>query len=625
MVWFYLLFYIEKAQKMSVQVQLDQLDVAFEQRGQLLKVVENVSFSIERGEILALLGESGCGKSVMAMAIMRLLPAYVRYGMLSSIQLSEVELLTLPEHFMRAIRGRRIGMVFQEPMTALNPVLTIRQQLAEVLLQHESVGSHELEGRLIEALNEVDLDHPEIKLSQYPHQLSGGQKQRVVIAMALANHPDLLIADEPTTALDVTIQAQILELLKRLQQQRNMSVLLITHDLGVVRAVANRVCVMYAGETVQLANASDFFEEVRHPYVQQLLEAAPSYEKRHAPLVTIKGRVPSLDEMPAGCRFHPRCVHAVEVCRADKPILREQKNGTVRCHVYERDLVLPILSKTNPSPIGVNTNETDHLFSTLSSSAPILEAKHLRVEFEIKQDGFLRSPHILRAVDDVSFSVKPGKTLAVVGESGSGKTTLSRALLGLYALKSGEIQFNQQNVVSFNAKSWKAYRKAVQMVFQDPFTSLDPRMTISEILAEGMQAHGLSKKEMVIKQHQLLEQVYLPLKSLEKYPHEFSGGQRQRISIARALSTDPQVLICDEPTSALDVSVQAQILNLFKELQQARGLAYIFITHNMRVVAYLADEVMVMKEGQVVESGDTEQILFHPTHEYTKQLLASVL
>jgi peptide/nickel transport system ATP-binding protein len=612
---------------MNVQVQLSRLNVAFEQAGQILKVVEDVSFSIEQAEILALLGESGCGKSVMAMAIMRLLPPYARYGMLSSIQLSEVELLTLPEQFMRALRGRKLGMVFQEPMTALNPVLTIREQLAEVLLQHESLGTHELETRLIEALHEVDLDHPEIKLRQYPHQLSGGQKQRVVIAMALANHPDLLIADEPTTALDVTIQAQILDLLKRLQQQRNMSVLLITHDLGVVRAVANRVCVMYAGEMVQLAKAKDFFGEIRHPYIQQLLEGAPSYEKRDQPLATIKGRVPSLEEMPTGCRFHPRCAHAFERCHIEKPSLLPWKQGSVRCHLYEQGLSLPSLNQVDASqpiesPLVTNKKDSEHRVLT---SEPILEAKHLQVEFEIKQAGFLHRHQLLRAVDDVSFSVKQGKTLAVVGESGSGKTTLSRALLGLYPLKSGHIYFNQEDVSLFNPKSWKDYRKAVQMVFQDPFTSLDPRMTIGEILAEGMLAHGLSKKEIVLKQRDLLEQVYLPLKSLDRYPHEFSGGQRQRISIARALSTDPQVLICDEPTSALDVSVQAQILNLFKELQQDRGLAYVFITHNMRVVAYLADEVMVMKEGQVVESGETQQILYHPTHPYTKQLLASVL
>ena len=594
---------------------INGLNIAFEQSGQLLKVVEDVHFCIEPAEILTLLGESGCGKSVMAQAIMRLLPGYVRYGMKSSIQLGEVELLTLPEKFMRALRGKRIGMVFQEPMTALNPVLTIYEQLAEVFLQHESLNATTLEKRLVEALIEVDLDHPEIKLYQYPHQLSGGQKQRVVIAMALANHPDLLIADEPTTALDVTIQAQILELIKRLQQQRNMSVLFITHDLGVVRAIANRVCVMYAGEIVKLAKVQDFFEEIRHPYIQQLLAATPNFKKRHQPLVTIKGLVPSLGEMPQGCRFHPRCAHAFDRCHIERPELLPWKQGSVRCHLYESGEALPALV----------TPQFEDEVERCPQTPILLEAHDIHVEFKIKDRGFIPQHHKLKAVDGVSFTVKQGQTLAVVGESGSGKTTLSRAVLGLYPMTAGHIYFKKQDINSFNHKRWHDYRKFVQIVFQDPFTSLDPRMTVGEILAEGMRAHGLTKTDIVKKQGALLEQVYLPLKSLEKYPHEFSGGQRQRISIARALSTDPHILICDEPTSALDVSVQAQILNLFKELQTTCGLSYLFITHNMNVVAYLADEVMVMKDGKVVESGLTEQILFHPKHRYTQELLASVL
>jgi oligopeptide/dipeptide ABC transporter ATP-binding protein len=606
---------------MTAQVELNRLNIAFEQSGQLLKVVEEVNFCIEPAEILALLGESGCGKSVMAQAIMRLLPGYARYGMKSSVQLGEVELLTLPEQLMRALRGKRLGMVFQEPMTALNPVLTIHEQLSEVFLQHERLNAATLEKRLVDALIEVDLDHPEIKLYQYPHQLSGGQKQRVVIAMALANHPDLLIADEPTTALDVTIQAQILDLIKRLQQQRNMSVLFITHDLGVVRAIANRVCVMYAGEIVQLAKVQDFFEEIRHPYIQQLLAATPNFKKRDHPLVTIKGLVPSLGEMPAGCRFHPRCAHAFDRCHVERPALIPWKQGSVRCHLYESGEPLP--------PLRILEEESRRLGQGPTyrcKEAPILlEAHDIHVNFEIKDRGFLPHHHLLKAVDGVSFTVKQGQTLAVVGESGSGKTTLSRAVLGLYPMTAGHIYFKQQDIHSFDHKQWHDYRKFVQIVFQDPFTSLDPRMTVGEILAEGMRAHGLMKTAIILKQRELLEQVYLPLKSLEKYPHEFSGGQRQRISIARALSTDPHILICDEPTSALDVSVQAQILNLFKELQANCGLSYLFITHNMNVVAYLADEVMVMKDGKVVESGLTEQILFHPNHGYTQDLLASVL
>ncbi|OGV25565.1 MAG: ABC transporter ATP-binding protein [Legionellales bacterium RIFCSPHIGHO2_12_FULL_37_14] len=601
---------------MVAKVDINQLNIAFIEHQRLLNVVEDVNFTIEPGEIMALLGESGCGKSVMAMAMIRLLPPYARYGSSSSLLLNGTDIFSMPESLMRALRGKRVSLVFQEPMTALNPVLTIREQLAEVFLQHNSLTHAELDVCLLDALNEVDLDHPEVKLNQYPHQLSGGQKQRIVIAMALANHPELLIADEPTTALDVTIQAQILDLLKRLQKQRKMSVLFITHDLGVVRSIANRVCVMYAGEVVQLANIDDFFANISHPYIQQLLASVPTYAKRNKPLAMINGHVPSLGEMPSGCRFHPRCAHAFLRCTTEKPYLQKwNNNGFIRCHLYDKKLALPELKPNAQAPKSIENIHHDQ----------ILSAANLQVEFEIQKKGFWHNKATFKVLDEISFSLIQGKTLAVVGESGSGKTTLGRTLLGLYPLTKGEVIFQDKNLTKFSRKEWLYYRKSVQIVFQDPFTSLDPRMTVRDILTEGIEAHGLAKKDQDIKLHQLLEQVSLPLKSLDKYPHEFSGGQRQRISIARALSTDPKILICDEPTSALDVSVQAQILNLFKELQQARGLAYLFITHNMSVVAYLADDVLVMQDGKIVEKGAVDAILFRPKHSYTQQLLASVL
>lgn len=607
---------------MVAKVNVKQLNIAFEQHKQLINVVEDVNFVIEPGEIMALLGESGCGKSVMAMAMMRLLPTYAHYGNFSSLEFNGVNIFSMPEYLMRSLRGRRISFVFQEPMTALNPVLTIRSQLAEVFLKHNNLTRRELDVCLLDALTEVDLDHPEIRLNQYPHQLSGGQKQRVVIAMALANHPELLIADEPTTALDVTIQAQILDLLKTLQQQRKMSVLFITHDLGVVRTIANRVCVMYAGEVVQLANVDDFFADVSHPYIQQLLASVPTYEKREKPLAMIHGHVPNLGEMPAGCRFHPRCAHAYYRCETIKPMLiRWKKSGSIRCHLYEEKLPLPSLDNNHAT---FNKSNIINNY-TLSNNQIILSAIDLKVQFEIGKKGFWQKKEIFPVLDGVSFTIKHGQTLAVVGESGSGKTTLGRTLLGLYPLTDGKIFFNGQNLTMFKKRAWSNYRKAVQIVFQDPFTSLDPRMTVRDILMEGMISNNISTKEKNIKLQHLLDQVYLPLKSLDKYPHEFSGGQRQRISIARAIATDPKVLICDEPTSALDVSVQAQILNLFKELQQTRGLAYVFITHNMSVVSYLADEVLVMQEGKIVESGEAKKILFNPENHYTKQLLASVI
>ncbi|MCX7116212.1 MAG: ABC transporter ATP-binding protein [Gammaproteobacteria bacterium] len=604
---------------MSAQAELHQLRVAFKHSERLLKIIDEVTLTIRSGEIVALLGESGCGKSAMALAMMRLLPPYAYYGDASSIALNHEALLTLPEYLMREVRGRHLGMVFQEPMTALNPVLTIRTQLAEAFLVHERLSGPALEARLIEALTEVDLPDPLIKLSQYPHQLSGGQKQRVVIAMALAGHPDLLIADEPTTALDVTIQAQILELLKRLQQQRKMSVLLITHDLGVVKAVANRVCVMYAGEIVQLSCVDDFLKEVHHPYVQRLLTSVPSFAQRDALLEVMPGQVPSPGTWSTGCRFHPRCQHAFARCEHEKPALLPWGESEIRCHLYEQ-----AYSSVSPLPL-LAPKESGVSQSVVFQNEVILEARDICVSFQTNAEHFYQGKVLLRAVEGISFQVVKGKTLAIVGESGSGKTTLSRALLGLYPLSRGQIYFRQTPLCQMTRSQLRGYRKAVQMVFQDPYTSLDPRMTVADILAEGMRVQKMSASAIQIKQRLLLDQVSLPQASLTRYPHEFSGGQRQRISIARALSTDPDVLVCDEPTSALDVSVQAQILNLFKELQRDHGLAYVFITHNMSVVSYLADTVLVMKSGEMVEHGPVEHILFHSTKPYTQHLLESVL
>lgn len=601
---------------MSIQADLNQLRVAFQQRNTLLKIIDEVTFTIAPGEIVALLGESGCGKSAMALAIMRLLPGYALYGQQSAIRLNQQDLLTLPEYEMRTWRGRRVAIVFQEPMTALNPVLTIRTQLAEAFLKHERLRGRALEERLIQALEEVELSDPSSKLSHYPHQLSGGQKQRVVIAMALAGQPDLLIADEPTTALDVTIQAQILALLKRLQQQRKMSILFITHDLGVVKAVANRVCVMYAGEIVQLSQVDAFFQDLHHPYVQCLLTALPTFEKRTVLLELMPGQVPSPGAWPEGCRFHVRCPHAFQRCQHEKPLLLKRGNGGMRCHLYEA----PDAEERH-----IPLQLTPHIQAPAFQAEVVLEAKAVGVSFEIPAAHFYQRKGELRAVENVSFQVRKGRTLAIVGESGSGKTTLSRALLALHPLQTGQIYFKNMPLFQMSRQQRRAYRKAVQMVFQDPQTSLDPRMTVRDILAEGMRVQKMSEAAIRSKQTLLLDQVSLPRSSLDRYPHEFSGGQRQRISIARALSTDPEVIICDEPTSALDVSVQAQILNLLKTLQAQRGLAYVFITHNMGVVSYVADEVLVMQAGQVVEYGAVEQVLFHSTQSYTQHLLESVL
>jgi oligopeptide/dipeptide ABC transporter ATP-binding protein len=599
---------------MEESINVQQLSVAFQNHHIIVPALDKVSFVLYPGETLVLLGESGCGKSLTSLALMRLLPKSGVYGVNSQITMDEQDILNIPEQIMRQLRCRRLALIFQEPMTALNPVMTIGEQLAEVLLRHKSYRKKELEEALIASLNEVEMPLAHVKIHQYPHQLSGGQKQRVVIAMALAGNPELLIADEPTTALDVTIQAQILALLKKLQKNHQMSLLLITHDLGVVKAMADRVCVMYAGQVVEQSTVTDFFTHVKHPYVQQLLASLPSMANRHQRLSVIRGFVPALEDMPSGCRFHPRCLYTFERCHKEEPQLQEQNGRLVRCHLYPELEHLPVLETKNiPWNVGPIEEEV------------ILTVKELSVYFTQKKGLFRRNNEPFIAVDKLSLQLQRGKTLALVGESGCGKTTTSRALLHLLPVSSGEIIYRGRNIIDFNGKNLREYRKKVQIIFQDPFSSMNPRMTIGDIIAEGMRAQGMKKAFIRKRQKQLLEQVHLPITSLQRYPHQFSGGQRQRICIARALATEPDILICDEPTSALDVSVQAQILNLLKELQQETGISYLFITHNMGVVSYIADDILVMKDGKTVEFGPCTTILKHPQHPYTKQLLNAVL
>ncbi len=600
---------------MTSILDIKHLSIAFKTPEQTLTAVDDVSFCLNPGETLVLLGESGCGKSLTSLAMMRLMPTLSAYGRKSEIKLTGQDLLALPEQVMRGLRGRRLAMIFQEPMTALNPVLSIGQQLAEVILQHQALNHNEVRLRMLALLDEVDIPQPEIRLRQYPHQLSGGQKQRIVIAMALANHPDVLIADEPTTALDVTIQAQILALLKKLQRQYQMSLLLITHDLGVVKAMADRVCVMYAGQIVESATVEQFFNQPLHPYVQKMFISLPSMARRTQRLQVISGQVPPLDDLPTGCRFHPRCAHAFTPCDHVEPLLQTvQNNRLVRCHLYPEHVKPPALPVINEN-WGVRSEQHDM----------ILSVQNLAVHFTTRQGLFGRTHNVCKAVDDLSFNLFKGKTLALVGESGCGKTTVSRVLLRLQAMTSGAVYFRDKNIQHLGGRALRDFRKKVQIIFQDPFSSMNPRMTVGEIIAEGMLAQGMRSTKIRHKQALLLEQVSLPRNSLQRYPHQFSGGQRQRICIARALATEPELLICDEPTSALDVSVQAQILNLLKMLQHEFGLSYLFITHNMGVVSYIADDVLVMQNGQAVETGRCQQIFEHPAHPYTRRLLEGVL
>ena len=598
---------------MDKVAQIDKLSVAFKSGKGQLSALDAVGFSLHAGETLALLGESGCGKSLTSQAIMRLLPDNARYSSASTIFLGDADILDLSEKKMRQVRGKRMAMIFQEPMTALNPVLTIGQQLSEVLVR-SGCSKKDLRARMIALLKEVEMPQPTLRLTHYPHQLSGGQKQRVVIAIALACNPDILIADEPTTALDVTVQAQILKLLKRLQQQHQMSMLLITHDLSVVKAVADRVCVMYAGQVVEQASVADFFTQVQHPYSQLLLNALPSVDKRGIALPSIEGNVPSLEKMPAGCRFHLRCPYAFTPCSHQEPAMLEINNTSVRCHLYPTTTQLPKIA-----------NENACFAPEKKQSDMLLQVTDLSVIFKGKSSIFGKDLQPIKAVDGISFALNSGQTLALVGESGCGKTTTGRAIMRLLPVHKGRIFFQGQAIDSLYGAGLRAFRKQVQIIFQDPFSSMNPRMCVSDIIREGMAAQRVSKNQQQKRLAVLLDQVNLPKSSLSKYPHQFSGGQRQRIGIARALACQPKLLICDEPTSALDVSVQAQILNLLKNLQIELNIAYLFITHDMAVVSYMADAVAVMREGKIVEQGEVMDILHRPQTMYTKNLLASVL
>ena len=522
---------------MSSILSVEQLTLSIEGNA-LLKAI---SFEIQEGEVFALVGESGSGKSLTSLAIMRLLPEVISVSS-GDIKLKNKSLFSLPEYEMQKIRGKSIAMIFQEPMSALNPVMTIGEQVAEVIKIHLGLKKDAVKQKVISLFEEVALKNPEERYTWYPHQLSGGQKQRVMIAIALACEPDLLIADEPTTALDVTIQAQVLKLLKTIQSKRKLSILFITHDLAVVSQIADRVAVLREGIIVEEADCKDFFNSPGHTYTQSLLKDA-------------------------------------------RGIKIERNN--------------------------VKTQS-------------LLEVKNLKVHFPIKKGFFQRTVGYVNAVDGVSFSIPKGKTLALVGESGSGKSTIGQAILSLIPLTEGEVVFDGTNLSTLSTSRLKPYRQKIQVIFQDPFSALNPRMTIGEIIREGMVSLGVGPKKKTLQDDiikELLVKVDLDVEYVHRYPHEFSGGQRQRIGIARALAVNPELIICDEPTSALDVSVRTQILNLLQKLQQESGVSYLFITHDLSIVPVIADEVAVMKEGKIVEQGSVASVMENPKHAYTQRLL----
>jgi peptide/nickel transport system ATP-binding protein len=608
---------------------VDQLCTEIDAETGVVRAVDALSLTLERGETFALVGESGCGKSMTAMSLLRLLPDSGRVAA-GSVRLGETDLVQLPEAKMRDFRGRRISIIFQEPSTSLNPIMTVGRQIIEVIERHTALRGADARRRAIEWLDRVGIPEPERRIDTYPFQMSGGQKQRVMIAIALAAEPDIVVADEPTTALDVTIQAQILDLLKSLQQSQRLAILLITHDLAVVAQMAHRVGMMYAGQLVEVAEAAEFFARPLHPYAVSLFQALPDATKRGQPLASIPGQVPPLNQSFTRCRFANRCSHVMPRCEQTPPDLVDMGHGhQVRCFLYpeaERAFATPtrmdLRSPTTPQPTGANERAA-------ATAETLLELRDYRVWFPIRKGLLQRTVDYVRAVDGVSLKVAAGSTLALVGESGSGKSTVGKGLLQLLrqtATISGQALLRGQPLDALEGGALRAARRRLQVVFQDPFASLNPRMRVSNILEEGVAAlrTDLDARERGRRIAALLDRVGLPSTAGQRFPHEFSGGQRQRLAIARALAVEPEIIVADEPTSALDVSVQAQILNLFKELQQELGVAYLFITHNFGVVEYLADEIAVMKAGKLVEAGPADQILTRPSDPYTQALLAAV-
>ncbi len=549
-------------------LQVQNLDVRFrvDRKSEPFAAVKGISFDIPTNTTVALVGESGSGKSVSAMAILGLLPENALVSREGRILYGGRDLLKASMYELQDIRGKDISVIFQEPMTSLNPVFPVGEQIAEVLRLHMNMDGRQARARVIELLNEVGIPNPQLRVNSYPHEMSGGQQQRVMIAMAIACEPKLLIADEPTTALDVTIQKQILDLIASLQLKHRMSVLFITHDLGVVGDIADTVVVMQSGEIKEQGPVKAIFEAPQHPYTKALLACRPRLDRRPK-------RLPVIDDFMKGDGH----VH-----------LEERKRGT-----------------TPSDPI-------------------ILEVKGLNKTFYLKEGLF--GKRAVPAVKDVSFTLPKGKTLGLVGESGSGKTTVGLTLMRLHDATSGEVLFEGRDLLSLSEKQMMAYRRRIQIIFQNPYASLNPRMTVGQILVEPMKIHSIGKDEgeRVGMAFQLLRRVGLSEQSFYKYPHEFSGGQRQRIAIARCLTMKPDVLICDESVSALDVSVQAQVLNLLQDLQDEYGLSYIFISHDLAVVKYISDKVMVMNEGVIVEMADSDEIYRHPREEYTRKLLSSI-
>ncbi len=611
-------------------LQVHGLRIEFLTRQEWLPVMEDADFVVHRGRTLGLVGESGSGKTVSALAVMGLLPAQVS-RVAGSIRFEQRELTSLDQAGLRKLRGNDIAMIFQEPMTSLNPAFTVGNQIAEQVRTHLGISRAVAWKIAVQMLDRVEIPRAGIRAEDYPHAFSGGMRQRVMIAMALSCSPKLLIADEPTTALDVTTQAQIVDLLHTLQREEDMAMIFVTHDLGVIADVADDVVVMYAGQIVEHRAARDLFALPRHPYTEALLHSIPQLTPRGEPLHSIPGMVPRPDLFPAGCRFAPRCSYAQDACSA-APVPIRAAAGPVgdghdtvalaRC-VRQDELVLsgpPIESGSaaTASPGGGTLPSTQ-------DGMPVLEVTDLTKDFPLRSGVLRRISGTVRAVDDVSLRIEAGATLGLVGESGSGKSTLARLVLRLIDPTAGTIVVDGKDISSLHGPALRRHRETMQIVFQDPYSSLDPRQSIADIVGEPLAIHtSMSRTEREQRVVQLLDHVGLGLHVLSRQPHEFSGGQRQRIAIARALALEPRLLVCDEPVSSLDVSTQSQVINLFTNLQHELDVAYLFIAHDLSVVRHISDRIAVMYLGQIVEEGDADEVYERPTHPYTAALLSSI-
>ena len=612
---------------MAPTLQITDLSTHIQLTKSVVQAVGNVNLAIEAGEALGLVGESGCGKSMTGLSIMGLLP---RGGSIvgGSIKLDGRELVGLSDQELRAIRGNDIAMIFQDPLTSLDPTKTIGYQVAEPVRLHQGASRAAARRVAAEVLGMVGLPRPAERLDDFPHQLSGGLRQRVMIAIALSCEPRLLIADEPTTALDVTIQAQILALLHDLKDRLGMAMLLITHDMGVIAGHADRVQVMYAGRMVEAAETADLFRHMHHPYTRALLASIPQLSQDHSQrLLSIGGLPPDLAHPPAGCRFAPRCSRATDTCRRDEPPLDGEASG------HRFSCWHPVNGPAEADPdapaaaAGLTAGERAGADGdTPALAAPLLEVRDLVKEFPVTSGAILqRRVGSVHAVSGVSFSVAAGETFGLVGESGCGKTTIGRVVVALERPNSGEVLLAGRDISGLSRGELRSQRRDLQIMFQDPYASLDPRMRVGSIIAEPLSIQRVgTRREQQQRVFELLDEVGLPRNAVERYPHEFSGGQRQRIGLARALTLNPKVIVADEPVSALDVSIRAQVLNLMKRLQADHGLTYIVISHDLAVVKYMADRIGVMYLGKLVELGSADDIYQRAAHPYTAGLIATI-